>query len=95
MIIEQIAAQLRLKLQQWIDLACYRMLRNIETNMTRENTKTTRYIRTTNKAICCVWAPITLPIGMKRQVERDRPSIFPVVGYIFSLILFPVLLSYY
>ncbi|XP_031775407.1 axonemal 84 kDa protein isoform X6 [Apis florea] len=77
---ENIAAQLRLKLQQWIDLACYRMLRNIETNMTRENTKTTRYIRTTNKAICCVWAPITLPIGMKRQVERDRPSIFPVVG---------------
>ncbi|XP_016771956.1 protein CASC1 isoform X2 [Apis mellifera] len=77
---ETIAAQLRLKLQRWIDLACYHMLRNIETNMIRENTKTTRYVRTTNKAICCVWAPITLPIGMKRQVmERDRPSLFPGV----------------
>ncbi|XP_006623978.1 axonemal 84 kDa protein-like isoform X2 [Apis dorsata] len=78
---ETIAAQLRLKLQRWIDLACYRMLRNIETNMTRENTKTTRYVRTMNKAICCVWAPITLPIGMKPQVmERDRLSVLPVVG---------------
>lgn len=88
MINTQIASQLRLKLQRWIDLACYHMLRNIETNMIRENTKTTRYVRTTNKAICCVWAPITLPIGMKRQVmERDRPSLFPgVPEYILSSI---------
>ncbi|OAD52157.1 Axonemal 84 kDa protein [Eufriesea mexicana] len=47
---ESIAAELRIKLQRWIDLACYRLLRNIEANMIRENTKTTRYVRVTDKA---------------------------------------------
>ncbi|KAK1136444.1 hypothetical protein K0M31_000996 [Melipona bicolor] len=39
--------------------------------------KITRYVCVTNKAVCCVWAPITLPIGLKRQiVDRERPSLF-------------------
>ncbi|XP_068974362.1 dynein axonemal intermediate chain 7 homolog isoform X1 [Bombus flavifrons] len=71
---ESIATKLRIELQRWIDLACYRLLRNIESNMIREDMKTTRYVRATNKAVCCVWAPIPLPIGLKRQggdIERS------------------------
>ncbi|XP_050584489.1 dynein axonemal intermediate chain 7 homolog isoform X1 [Bombus affinis] len=71
---ESIATKLRIELQRWIDLACYRLLRNIEANMIREDMKTTRYVRATNKAVCCVWAPIPLPIGLKRQggdIERS------------------------
>ncbi|XP_060821934.1 dynein axonemal intermediate chain 7 homolog isoform X3 [Bombus pascuorum] len=71
---ESIATKLRIELQRWIDLACYRLLRNIEANMIREDMKTTRYVRATNKAVCCVWAPIALPIGLKRQggdIERS------------------------
>ncbi|XP_043585446.1 dynein axonemal intermediate chain 7 homolog isoform X2 [Bombus pyrosoma] len=71
---ESIATKLRIELQRWIDLACYRLLRNIEANMIREGMKTTRYVRATNKAVCCVWAPIPLPIGLKRQggdIERS------------------------
>ncbi|XP_033313208.1 axonemal 84 kDa protein-like isoform X2 [Bombus bifarius] len=71
---ESIATKLRMELQRWIDLACYRLLRNIESNMIREDMKTTRYVRATNKAVCCVWAPIPLPIGLKRQggdIERS------------------------
>ncbi|KOC68038.1 Cancer susceptibility candidate protein 1 like protein [Habropoda laboriosa] len=73
---ELIASELRIRLQRWIDLACYRLLRNIEVNMIREDTKTTRYVRVTNKAVCCVWAPIAMPVGMKRQgADRERPSL--------------------
>ncbi|XP_043528428.1 dynein axonemal intermediate chain 7-like isoform X1 [Frieseomelitta varia] len=74
---ESIAAKLRNELQRWIDLACYQLLRNIEANMVREDIKITRYVCVTNKAVCCVWAPIALPIGLKRQIaDRERPSIF-------------------
>nr|XP_033199176.1 axonemal 84 kDa protein-like isoform X1 [Bombus vancouverensis nearcticus]XP_033199177.1 axonemal 84 kDa protein-like isoform X1 [Bombus vancouverensis nearcticus]XP_033199179.1 axonemal 84 kDa protein-like isoform X1 [Bombus vancouverensis nearcticus] len=73
---ESIATKLRMELQRWIDLACYRLLRNIESNMIREDMKTTRYVRATNKAVCCVWAPIPLPIGLKRQGgDIERPSL--------------------
>ncbi|CAK9799510.1 Dynein axonemal intermediate chain 7 [Anthophora plagiata] len=73
---ELIASELRNRLQRWIDLACYRLLRNIEVNMIREDTKTTRYVRVTSKAVCCVWAPIAWPVGIKRQgPERERPSL--------------------
>ncbi|CAD1470876.1 unnamed protein product [Heterotrigona itama] len=76
-VITHIAAKLRAELQRWIDLACYQLLRNIEANMVREDTNITRYICVTNKAVCCVWAPITLPIGLKRQaMDRERPSLF-------------------
>ena len=45
--------------------------------MVRENIKITRYVCVTNKAVCCIWAPIALPIGLKRQIaDRERPSVF-------------------
>nr|XP_033328828.1 protein CASC1-like isoform X1 [Megalopta genalis]XP_033328829.1 protein CASC1-like isoform X1 [Megalopta genalis] len=72
---ESIAKELRTKLQSWIDLACYRLLRNIEANMTREDMKTTRYVRESVQMVCCVWAPIVLPVGMKRITDKDRKAI--------------------
>lgn len=77
----QIATKLRIELQRWIDLACYRLLRNIEANMIREDMKTTRYVRATNKAVCCVWAPIPLPIGLKRQGGDIERSSLTAHGY--------------
>ncbi|XP_076178023.1 dynein axonemal intermediate chain 7 isoform X2 [Ptiloglossa arizonensis] len=70
-----IAKELRKKLQTWLDLACYRLLRNIEENMTMEDMKTRRYVRVTSKLVCCVWAPIPLPIGMKRPTDKERQPI--------------------
>ncbi|CAL7946735.1 unnamed protein product [Xylocopa violacea] len=64
---EAIGAELRFRLRRWIDLACYRLLRNIETNMIREDTKTSRYVSVTSNAVCCVWAPIALPTGIKQH----------------------------
>ncbi|XP_076630391.1 dynein axonemal intermediate chain 7 [Colletes latitarsis] len=72
---EAIATEIRKKLQLWIDHACYRLLRNIEANMIREDMKTTRYVRVSNKLVCCVWAPIALPIGMKRLTEKEKRPI--------------------
>ncbi|XP_031839477.1 dynein axonemal intermediate chain 7 isoform X5 [Nomia melanderi] len=69
---ESIAGELRGKLQWWIDLACYRLLRDIEANMNREDTKTSRYVRESNRMVCCVWAPIALPVGTKRLAEKER-----------------------
>ncbi|KZC12929.1 Cancer susceptibility candidate protein 1 like protein, partial [Dufourea novaeangliae] len=68
---ESIAREFWRKLQLWIDLACYRLLRNIEANMTKEDMKITRYVRVSNKMVCCVWAPITLPVGTKRITEKE------------------------
>ncbi|XP_076391872.1 dynein axonemal intermediate chain 7 isoform X1 [Megachile rotundata] len=65
---KEIATELRNRLQRWIDMACYRLLRNIEENMILENPKTVGYVRATEKLVCCFWAPITLPIGMKRPM---------------------------
>ncbi|XP_054006510.1 dynein axonemal intermediate chain 7-like [Hylaeus anthracinus] len=72
---EVIARELRKKLQLWIDHACYRLLRHIEANMTREDMKTTRYVRVSTKLVCCVWAPIALPVGMKRLTDKERQPI--------------------
>ncbi|XP_078047817.1 dynein axonemal intermediate chain 7 [Augochlora pura] len=72
---ESIARELRTKLQCWIDLACYRLLRNIEANMIREDMRTSRYVRESNQMVCCVWAPIVLPVGMKRFTDKDRKAI--------------------
>ncbi|XP_076668249.1 dynein axonemal intermediate chain 7 isoform X2 [Andrena cerasifolii] len=72
---EVVAKQLRYKLQQWIDDACYRLLRDIETNMTRMDPKTATYVSTANEAVCCVWAPIPLPIAAKRLTEKERKPI--------------------
>ncbi|XP_076280139.1 dynein axonemal intermediate chain 7 [Lasioglossum baleicum] len=72
---ESIARELRGKLQGWIDLACYRLLRNIEANMTREDMRTSRYVRESNQMVCCVWAPIALPIAAKRFTDKERKPI--------------------
>ncbi|XP_076245372.1 dynein axonemal intermediate chain 7-like [Calliopsis andreniformis] len=70
---EVIAKELRSNLQRWIDLACYRLLRNIEENMIREDIKTSRYVLAANDVICCVWAPIPLPIGKSRFGDKEKP----------------------
>nr|XP_034173014.1 LOW QUALITY PROTEIN: axonemal 84 kDa protein-like [Osmia lignaria] len=73
---KEIASELRRRLQRWIDFACYHLLRNIEANMIREDTKTTRYVRATNNAVCCFWAPIILPVGLKRPITaKEQKSI--------------------
>ncbi|XP_076750926.1 dynein axonemal intermediate chain 7 [Xylocopa sonorina] len=64
---EAIGAELRFRLGRWIDLACYRLLRDIEANMIREDSKTSVYVNVTSNAVCCVWAPIALPKGIKQH----------------------------
>lgn len=70
---ELIMKELRKNLQRWIDLACYRLLRNIEENMVMEDMKTTRYVLVSNDAVCCVWARVSLPIGMERPIDKEWP----------------------
>ncbi|KAG7201519.1 hypothetical protein KM043_004271 [Ampulex compressa] len=72
---EAVGRDFRRKLQQWIDTSCYRLLRRIERNMVRENTKTASYVHRSDRVICCIWVLIKLPIGTKKVAEKDRKPI--------------------
>ncbi|XP_043285673.1 dynein axonemal intermediate chain 7 homolog [Venturia canescens] len=65
----------REKLQNWLDLASYRLLRQIEKEMNREDLRNARYVNEANEMICCIWALIRLPVTMKQISERDRKNI--------------------
>lgn len=62
----------RAKLKYWIDLATYRLLRQIERDMIREDLRNARYIKEADEIICCIWALIRLPISIKQLSERER-----------------------
>ncbi|XP_044586899.1 dynein axonemal intermediate chain 7-like isoform X2 [Cotesia glomerata] len=65
----------REKLKYWIDVATYRLLRQIERDMVRENLRNARFVKEANEMICCIWALIRLPISIKQFSERDRKPI--------------------
>ncbi|XP_033224120.1 protein CASC1-like isoform X2 [Belonocnema kinseyi] len=72
---KSIRQELRNKLQFWIDAASYRLLRQIEKDMIREDLKNARFIQKSNDLVCCVWALIRLPITIKTLAEKDREPI--------------------
>ncbi|KAL2712561.1 axonemal 84 kDa protein-like isoform X1 [Vespula squamosa] len=65
----------RTKLQDWIDQACYRLLREIERDMLRVDLKNATYVKLTKHLICCMWALIKLPISIKEIPEKERKPI--------------------
>lgn len=68
----QIRQRFRDKLREWIDAACYSLLREIERDMVREGIKTARYTNISEQIIYYVWAMIKLPIGLKQVTDKDR-----------------------
>ncbi|XP_025153947.1 axonemal 84 kDa protein [Harpegnathos saltator] len=67
-----IRQRFRDKLQKWIDMACYALLRQIERDMVREDIKTTRYSNVSRHVSCCIWALIKWPIKLKQPSDKDR-----------------------
>ncbi|EZA57011.1 Axonemal 84 kDa protein [Ooceraea biroi] len=63
------------KLREWIDMACYSLLRQIEKDMIRESTRTARYSKLSDQIACCIWALIKWPIGLKQTTHKDRKPI--------------------
>ncbi|XP_043670341.1 dynein axonemal intermediate chain 7 homolog [Vespula pensylvanica] len=72
---KMIRQSFRTKLQEWIDQACYRLLRQIERDMLRVDLKNATYVKITKQLICCIWALIKLPISIKEIPEKERNSI--------------------
>ncbi|XP_028046208.1 axonemal 84 kDa protein [Monomorium pharaonis] len=70
-----IRQRFRDKLQEWIDMACYSLLRQIERDMIHEGIKTARYTKISDEISCCLWALIKLPIPLKQVTEKDRKPI--------------------
>ncbi|XP_018407317.1 PREDICTED: axonemal 84 kDa protein-like [Cyphomyrmex costatus] len=72
---KMIRQRFREKLQEWINAACYSLLRQIERDMIREGIKTARYTNISDQISCCIWALIKLPIPLKQITEKDRKPI--------------------
>ncbi|XP_018354810.1 PREDICTED: protein CASC1-like [Trachymyrmex septentrionalis] len=72
---KMIRQQFREKLQEWVNAACYTLLRQIDRDMVREGIKTARYINISDQISCCIWVLIKLPIPLKQVTEKDRKSI--------------------
>ncbi|XP_077263011.1 dynein axonemal intermediate chain 7 homolog [Temnothorax americanus] len=72
---KMIRQRFRDKLQEWIDAACYSLLRQIERDMVRESIKTARYTKISDQISCCIWALIKLPIPLNQVTEKDRKPI--------------------
>ncbi|KAL0103229.1 hypothetical protein PUN28_017511 [Cardiocondyla obscurior] len=70
-----IRQQFRDKLQEWIDMACYSLLRQIEKDMVKEGIKTARYTNISDQISCCIWALIKLPVSLNQVTEKDRRPI--------------------
>ncbi|EGI63404.1 Axonemal 84 kDa protein [Acromyrmex echinatior] len=69
---KMIRQRFREKLQEWINAACYSLLRQIDRDMIREGIKTARYTNISDQISCCIWVLIKLPIPLKSVFERDR-----------------------
>ncbi|XP_011635025.1 axonemal 84 kDa protein-like [Pogonomyrmex barbatus] len=67
--------EFRNKLQEWIDAACYSLLRKIEKDMIRESIRTARYTNISDKISICIWTLIKSPIPLKQVTEKDRKPI--------------------
>lgn len=68
----QIRQKFRDRLQLYIDLASYCLLRQIERDTIRVDLKNTRYVQQLAPLVCCFWALIRMPISMKQIPEKDR-----------------------
>ncbi|XP_014489011.1 PREDICTED: protein CASC1-like isoform X2 [Dinoponera quadriceps] len=67
-----IRQRFRDKLQEWMDMACYALLRQIERDMVREDTKTATYSSVSKHVSCCIWVLIKWPIKLKQPTDKDR-----------------------
>ncbi|XP_015512196.1 dynein axonemal intermediate chain 7-like isoform X1 [Neodiprion lecontei] len=85
-----IRQQFRDKLQMWLDLATYRLLRRIEQGMIREDLRNARFVKKSKQLICCLWALIKLPISIKQVTERDRKPVEVVFDEINLTIKMPM-----
>ncbi|XP_018060407.1 PREDICTED: axonemal 84 kDa protein-like [Atta colombica] len=72
---KMIRQRFREKLQEWINAACYSILRQIDRDMVREGIKTARYTKISDQISCCIWVLIKLPIPLKQVAEKERKSI--------------------
>ncbi|KAI4476007.1 hypothetical protein M0804_013932 [Polistes exclamans] len=74
-IVQYIRQDFRNKLQNCIDQACYRLLRQIERDMLRVDLRNAIYVKESSYLVCCIWALIKLPISIKDIPDKDRKPI--------------------
>ncbi|XP_048504698.1 dynein axonemal intermediate chain 7 homolog isoform X2 [Athalia rosae] len=86
----EIRQKFRDKLQMWLDLATYRLLRQIEQSMIREDLRNVRFVKKSKQLTCCLWALIKLPISIKQLTERDRKPVEVVFDEINLTIKMPM-----
>ncbi|XP_018304499.1 axonemal 84 kDa protein [Mycetomoellerius zeteki] len=72
---KMIRQRFREKLQEWINAACYSLLRQIDRDMVRESIKTARYTNISDQISCCIWVLIKLPVPLQQVTEKDRKPI--------------------
>ncbi|XP_058802482.1 dynein axonemal intermediate chain 7-like [Phymastichus coffea] len=63
------------KLQQWVDMASYSLLRQIDRDTIRVDLKNAKYVQQLTPLVCCFWAFIRLPISIKQVSEKDKKPI--------------------
>ncbi|OXU23252.1 hypothetical protein TSAR_012797 [Trichomalopsis sarcophagae] len=72
---KQIRQKFREKLQGWIDMASYCLLRQIERDTIRVDLKNARYVQQLTPLVCCFWALIRMPISLKQVAEKDKKAV--------------------
>ncbi|XP_020291113.1 axonemal 84 kDa protein-like [Pseudomyrmex gracilis] len=70
-----IKQRFRDKLREWIDAACYSLLRQIDRDMVHESIKTARYTNVSNQIKCFIWVLIKMPIALKQITDKDRKPV--------------------
>lgn len=68
----QIRRKFRDKLQMWVDMASYCLLRQIDRDLIRVDLRNARYVEQLTPLVCCFWALIRLPISIKQVAEKDK-----------------------
>ncbi|KAJ8688006.1 hypothetical protein QAD02_023801 [Eretmocerus hayati] len=71
----KIRQKFREKLQHWVDMASYCLLRHIERDTVRIDLKNAKFVQQLTPLVCCFWALIRLPISMKQIPEKDRKPV--------------------
>ncbi|XP_043500207.1 dynein axonemal intermediate chain 7 homolog isoform X4 [Polistes fuscatus] len=72
---KMIRQDFRNKLQNCIDQACYRLLRQIERDMLRVDLRNAIYVKESSYLVYCIWVLIKLPISIKDIPDKDRKPI--------------------
>ncbi|XP_066587951.1 dynein axonemal intermediate chain 7-like isoform X2 [Prorops nasuta] len=70
-----IRQRFRNKLEEGVNQACYRLLRQIERDMVRVDMKNAIYVYESAEITSCLWALIKLPISLRVVPVNDRKAI--------------------